>query len=72
MGKRNRKHDIVDELYFSHDNHDAYREKIDPEVGLLNSIINDGEDSAREIYGDDRVDRALVKSHLARTYNPNL
>jgi len=72
MAKRNRNHDIVEELYFSHDNPDAYREKIDPEVSLLNTIINDGEESAREAFGDDKVDRALVRNHLARSYNPNI
>lgn len=72
MSKRNRKDDVVDELYFSHDNSDSYHEKIDPEVSLVNTILNDGEESARDIYGDDKVDRALVKNHLARSYNPNL
>jgi len=66
---RNRKDEVRDELNFDR-NIDSYKEKVDPEVNLVNTILNDGEDAARGIYGDDKVDRALLRHNLSRSYNP--
>jgi len=49
---------------------DSYTTKETPEQSLLNTIINDGEDVAREKFGDDKVDRALIRRGQSRSYNP--
>jgi hypothetical protein len=64
MAKRNRNHDVAAELDFS--DVDSFQEDTDPEVSLVSMIINEGEDAAREKYGDSRVDQALIRNGLTR------
>lgn len=71
MAKHNKDYDIQDELNFDEDV-DSYQENVDPEVSLVNTILNEGEEAARSRFGDDKVDRALSRNHLARTYNPKI
>ena len=71
MRKRNRDN-IVDELYFGETPSDSYEEHSDPELDLMNNIINNGEEDAREEFGDDAIDQILTKNHLAQRYNHKL
>lgn len=59
----------TDELSFEHDT-DSFVEHQDPETTLFNTIINEGEEVAREQFGDDKVDRALIRRGQSRTYDP--
>lgn len=69
MPRPNKNHEHEDELNFEHDT-DSFVEHQDPETTLFNTIINDGEDVAREQFGDDKVDRALIRRGQSRSYNP--
>ena len=71
MAKRNKNYDVQDELHFEEDV-DSYKVAEDPELNLVNTILNDGEDAARSRFGDDKVDRALTRNNLTRRYTPNI
>lgn len=55
--------DIVDDLNFSHVDKIADSNRV---YGVLDTILNKGEEYARENYGDDVVDRELIRMNNRR------
>ncbi len=67
MHKRKRvaHNDSEKELNFDITDTDSYRENTTPEQDVFNSILNEGEEHAREVYGDDIIDHSLASHNLA-------
>lgn len=60
---RQTKIDIVDDLNFEHEDKIVDTNRV---YGILDDIINEGEEYARENYGDDVVDRELIRMNNRR------
>jgi hypothetical protein len=54
----------TEELFLGADKQDRIIET-NRVYGVLDTILNEGEDTAREMYGDDVVDKQLRKAGLA-------